>query len=91
MAVRILRRGHGFALVDVNGVHNLAVAVDYIVLACLGAGITAIKLHNYLRKSNMRSAETFYSKILRGGSPHAHACGDHADNEAYVEHDDYHF
>ena len=45
MAVGILRRGHCFALVDVNAVNYPAVAVDNIVLAGLGAGIAAIQLH----------------------------------------------
>lgn len=42
MAVRILRRGHCFALVDVNAVNNLAVTVYNVVLARLGACVTAI-------------------------------------------------
>ncbi len=45
MAVGILRRGHCFALVDINAVNYLAVAVNYIVLTGLGAGIAAIQLH----------------------------------------------
>ena len=42
MAVGILRGGHCFALVDVNAVNYLAVAVNNVVLAGLGAGIAAI-------------------------------------------------
>lgn len=54
MAVRLLRRGHGFALVDVHAVYHLSVAVNDVVSARPGAGIAAIKLHiRYLRKYSM--------------------------------------
>lgn len=42
VTVRILRRGHCFALIYVDAVNHLAVAVNDVVLAGSGAGITAI-------------------------------------------------
>ena len=54
MAVRLLRGGHGFALVDVHAIYYLSVAVNDVVSARPGAGIAAIKFHiRYLRKYSM--------------------------------------
>lgn len=65
MTVRILCGGHRFALVDVNAVNYLAVAVNDVVLACLGAGIAAIQLHiYYLRKGNMCRFAAFIQRRL---------------------------
>lgn len=46
MAIRILRRGHGFALADVYGIYYVAFAVHDFVAARTGAGIAAIQSHN---------------------------------------------
>ena len=42
MAVGILRRGHSFALANVNGIDYLTLIIDYLVRTRLGASISAI-------------------------------------------------
>ena len=54
MAIRVLRRGHSFALTYPNGINYVTLAVNDLISAALGAGIAAIQLHFvYLRKGSM--------------------------------------
>ena len=41
-----LRRGHSFALCNIDGVHRFALTVDHFVRATTGSVIAAVQSHN---------------------------------------------